>query len=138
MQGLFHSVFYIAPNWNKLRSYDQRFTSKFAVVIPNVLLFRPVIWYAISLIIGFIAFYILRKKLTVLQTDNSFHFSDKKATCLARAEIKTWGIPTNKELYWTFLSIFSKRNIFLHFRPIQDGHFRGCSLIGKGTKSPPP
>ena len=55
-------------------------------------------------------------KRTVLQTDNFFQSSDKKPTCLTRTQRKILGIPRNRELNWTFLSIFSKRNIFLHFK----------------------
>ena len=39
----------------------------------------------------------------------------KKQPALRRRK-KKLGIPRNTELNWTFLSIFSKRNIFLHFK----------------------
>ena len=55
-------------------------------------------------------------KRTLLQTGNFFRSSDKKATCLMRTQRKNLGIPGNRDLNWTFLSVFSKRNIFLHLR----------------------
>ena len=39
----------------------------------------------------------------------------KRTTCLTRAQ-QFQEFPRNTELNWTFLSIFSKRNIFLHFK----------------------
>ena len=51
-------------------------------------------------------------KRTVLQTDNFFQSSDKKPTCLTRTQRKILGIPRNRELNWTLLSIFSQRKIF--------------------------
>ena len=48
-KACFKQWFIIAPNWNKLWSYDQLFSSKFALEIPSVLsLFCPVIWPALS------------------------------------------------------------------------------------------
>ena len=44
-----------------------------------------------------------------------FQFSDKKAICLTRKQIKILGIPRNRELNWTFLSILSKI-IFFYFK----------------------
>ena len=45
-----------------------------------------------------------------------FQSSVKKRTpCLTRAQ-QFQEFPRNTELNWTFLSIFSKRNIFLHFK----------------------
>ena len=45
----FIQEFIIASNWKKLWTYDQCFSSKFALGIPSVLsLFRSVIWSAIS------------------------------------------------------------------------------------------
>ena len=54
-------------------------------------------------------------KRTLLQTDNIFSSQIKKAPCLTRIQ-NFREFPRNRELYWTFLSIFSKRNIFLHFK----------------------
>ena len=51
-------------------------------------------------------------KWTLLQIDNFFQFSDKKAICFTRTQRKILGIPRNRELNWTFLLIFPKRNIF--------------------------
>ena len=45
--------------------------------------------------------------------NNFFQFSDKKATCLKWTEIKVSQIPRNRELNWIFLSVSSKRTIFL-------------------------
>ena len=39
--------------------------------------------------------------------NNFFQFSDKKVTCLTRAEITVSRIPRNRELNWIFLSISS-------------------------------
>ena len=36
----------------------------------------------------------------------------------------------NRELHWTFLSIFSKRNIFLHFKTIKMFFISFCSFEG--------
>ena len=44
-----------------------------------------------------------------------FQSSDKKTPCLTRTQ-KFQELPRNRELNRTFLSIFSKRNIFLHFK----------------------
>ena len=44
--------------------------------------------------------------------NNLFQFSDKKATCLTKTEIKVSRIPRNRELIWISLSISSKTNIF--------------------------
>ena len=44
-----------------------------------------------------------------------FQSSYKKTPCLTRTQ-KFQEFPRNRELNWTFLSIFSKRNIFLHFK----------------------
>ena len=54
-------------------------------------------------------------KRTLLQTDNIFSPQLKKTPCLTRTQ-KFQEFPRNRELNWTFLSIFSKRNIFLHFK----------------------
>ena len=51
-------------------------------------------------------------KKTMFKADNIFQSSDKKVTCLTRTQRKVLGIPRNRELNWTFLSIFSKRTIF--------------------------
>ena len=51
-------------------------------------------------------------KTTLLQTDNFFQSSDKKATCLTRTQRKILGIPRNRELNWAFLSISSERKFF--------------------------
>ena len=51
-------------------------------------------------------------KWTLLQIDNFFQFSDKKAICLTRTQRKILGIPRDRELNWTFLLIFPKRNIY--------------------------
>ena len=53
-------------------------------------------------------------KRTLLQTDNIFS-PQLKSPCLTRTQ-KFQEFPRNRELNWTFLSIFSKRNIFLHFK----------------------
>ena len=50
-------------------------------------------------------------KRTLLQTD-FFQSSDKKATYLTWNQKKILGIPRNRELNWTFLSIFSKKTFF--------------------------
>ena len=44
-----------------------------------------------------------------------FQSSNKKTPCLTRTQ-KFQEFPRNRELNRTFLSIFSKRNIFLHFK----------------------
>ena len=54
-------------------------------------------------------------KRTLLQTDNIFSPQLKKTPCLTRTQ-KFQEFPRNRELNWTFLSIFAKRNIFLHFK----------------------
>ena len=51
-------------------------------------------------------------KWTLLQIDNFFQFSDKKVICLTRTQRKILGIPRDRELNWTFLLIFPKRNIY--------------------------
>ena len=51
-------------------------------------------------------------KRALLQTDNFFSVIRLKSTCLTRTQRKILGIPRNRELNWTFLSIFSKREIF--------------------------
>ena len=51
-------------------------------------------------------------KRTLLQTDNSFSPQIKKATCFTHTQRTILGIPRNRELNWTFLSIFLKRKIF--------------------------
>ena len=51
-------------------------------------------------------------KWTLLQIDNFFQFSDKKAIWLTRTQRKILGIPRDRELNWTFLLIFPKRNIY--------------------------
>ena len=48
--------------------------------------------------------------------NNFLQFSDKKATCLTRTEIKDSQIPRKRELNWTLLSISSKRSIFFNFK----------------------
>ena len=48
---------------------------------------------------------------TLLQTDNIFSPQLNKTPCLTRTQ-KFQEFPRNGELNWTFLSIFSKRNIF--------------------------
>ena len=48
--------------------------------------------------------------------NNLFQFSDKKATCLTKTEIKVSRIPRNRELIWIFLSISSNRNLFYTLR----------------------
>ena len=50
-------------------------------------------------------------KRTLLQTDNIFSPQLKKTPCLTRTQ-KFQEFPRNRELNWTFLSIFSKRKIF--------------------------
>ena len=45
--------------------------------------------------------------------NNFIQFSDKKATWLTWTEIKVSQIPRNRELNWIFLSVSSKRTIFL-------------------------
>ena len=50
-----------------------------------------------------------------LRRTTFFQFSDKKAICLRRKQIKILGIPRNRELNWTFLSILSKI-IFFYFK----------------------
>ena len=48
-----NNLFIIAPNWKKLWTYDQCFSSKFALKIPSVSwLFRPVLWSAPSSLIA--------------------------------------------------------------------------------------
>ena len=42
-KAYFIQRFIIAPNWNKLWTYDQCFSSKFALGIPSALSFRPVV-----------------------------------------------------------------------------------------------
>ena len=54
-------------------------------------------------------------KRTLLQADNTFSPQLKKTPCLTRTQ-KFQEFPRNRELNCTFLSIFSKRNIFLHFK----------------------
>ena len=54
-------------------------------------------------------------KRTLLQTDNILSHQLKKTPWLKRTQ-KFQEFPRNRELNWTFLSIFSKRNIFLHFK----------------------
>ena len=51
-------------------------------------------------------------KRTLLQTDNIFSSQIKKAPCLTRTQ-NFQEFPRNRVLYWTFLSIFSKTNIFI-------------------------
>ena len=51
-------------------------------------------------------------KRALVQTNNFFQSSDKNATCLTRTQRKNLGIPRNRELNWTFFSIFSNRIIF--------------------------
>ena len=55
----------------------------------------------------------VRRKL--LQTGNIFSPQLNKTPCLTRTQ-KFQEFPRNRELNWTFLSIFSERIIFLHFR----------------------
>ena len=54
-------------------------------------------------------------KRTLLQTDNILSHQLKKTPWLKRTQ-NFQEFPRNRELNWTFLSIFSKRNIFLHFK----------------------
>ena len=78
-------------------------------------------------------------KRTVLQTDNFFQSSDKKPTCLTRTQRKILGIPRNRELNWTFLSIFSKRNIFYtskqHFFLFQFAVLKECNTFDSNSLS---
>ena len=56
-------------------------------------------------------------KMTLLQTGNFFQSSDKKVTCLMGIQVLEF--KRNRELILTFLSIFSKRNVFfLHFKKV--------------------
>ena len=56
-------------------------------------------------------------KRALLRTDNFFSPQIRKATCLTRTQRKFLGILRNRELNWTFLSIFSKK-LFLYFKAI--------------------
>ena len=52
-------------------------------------------------------------KRALLQTDNFFSPQIKKATCFTHTQRTILRIPRNRELNWTFLSIFSKKpNVF--------------------------
>ena len=63
--------------------------------------------------------------------NNFFQFSDKKATCLKWTEIKVLQIPRNRELNWIFLSVSSKRTIFLKTLRQQSFFFISfCSFKG--------
>ena len=63
--------------------------------------------------------------------NNFFQFSDKKATCLKWTEIKVSQIPRNRELNWIFLSVSSKRTIFLKTLRQQSFFFISfCSFKG--------
>ena len=53
---------------------------------------------------------------TLLLKDTLFHSSDKKSICLTWTQRKILGIPRNRKLNGTFLSVFSKRNFSLHFK----------------------
>ena len=56
------------------------------------------------------------KKGLCFKTDNFFRpWIKKPPTCITWTQIKISGI-SEKQRNWAFLSIFSKRNIFLHFK----------------------
>ena len=57
-------------------------------------------------------------KRTLPQTDNFFRPSDKKATCLTRIQTKVLGVSEKLRINLDILSLFSKRNVFLHFKTV--------------------
>ena len=67
-----------------------------------------------------------------------FQSSDKKAPCLTRTQ-KFQEFPRNRELNWTFLSIFSKRNIFYtskqHFFWFQFAVLKECNTFDSNSLS---
>ena len=68
----------------------------------------------VSFLFAFFARISKAKKRTLLQTDNIFSPPIKKHPTLQGH--KNFRNFREAELNWTFLSIFSKRNIFLHFK----------------------
>ena len=50
------------------------------------------------------------------QTDNFFQSSHKKSACLTRTQLKILGISKKQRIKLDIFSIFSKRNIVLHFK----------------------
>ena len=77
------------------------FSSKFVLRIPSVLSsFLHAVWYALSSLFPRHFFFAASKRNLL-----------RNAPCLTRAQ-------KFQELNWTFLSVFSKRNIFLHFKTI--------------------
>ena len=55
-------------------------------------------------------------KRTLLQTDNFFQSSVKKAMCLTRTQIKIFGISEKQIIKLDILVSFLKKRHFLHFR----------------------